>query len=304
MKKAIVTGGAGFIGSNLVDQLLEEDYEVTCIDNASAENNERFYWNKKATNLHLDICEYDSLLGAFKQAGSSVVFHLAAEARIQPSIKDPRKTCQTNVIGTCNVLQASREAGIQRVIYSSTSSAYGSNNTPPYRETDPRDCKTPYSISKVAGEDLCRAYFELYGLETVTFRYFNVYGDRQPLKGEYAPVIGLFMRQRKDGEPMTVIGNGSQTRDFTHVDDVVQANIVASNPALSETAFGEVFNIGTGQSYSIIELAQRIGGEVCFLPERLGESDASLADISKAKRLLGWTPSKSLKEYLSNVDFR
>lgn len=121
----------------------------------------------KATNLHLDICEYDGLLEAFKQSGSSVVCHLAEEARIQPSIKDTRKTCQTNFIGTCNVLQASREAGVRRVIYSSTSSAYGSNNTPPYRETDPRDCKTPYSISKVAGEGLCRAYFELYGLETV-----------------------------------------------------------------------------------------------------------------------------------------
>ena len=302
MKKVLVTGGAGFIGSSLVDELLKKNYEVVCIDNCSAKNNENFYWNDNATNFYIDICKYDSLLEVLKEEAPTVVFHLAAEARIQPSIKDPRKTCHTNFIGTCNVLQASRESGVQRVVYSSTSSVYGTNNTPPYKETSPRDCRTPYAVSKAAGEDLCGVYFELYGLETVTFRYFNVYGDRQPLKGEYAPVIGLFIRQRKSGQSMTIIGDGSQTRDFTHIDDVVQANIAASEP-LPPTAFGEVFNIGSGRSYSILELTKEIGGNVSHLPKRLGEADVSLADISKAKEILGWEPRETLEKYLSNIDF-
>jgi len=303
MKKVLITGGAGFIGSNLVDYLRDEhNYEVCVVDNLSAESNEEFYTREDVTNYQTSITNYKDFLRVCWKEAPECIFHLAAEARIQPSIHDPRKTCETNFLGTCNVLQAARETGIKRVIYSSTSSAYGSKNTTPYKESDPKDCLNPYAVSKTRGEELCEAYFNLYGLETITLRYFNVYGPRQPVRGEYAPVIGLFVRQRKNGEPMTIIGDGTQSRDFTHVKDVVKANFLASQTD-NHWAYGEIFNIGTGKDYSILELVEMIGGETKYLPERLGESKISVADISRAKKILDWKPTESLEEYISNIDF-
>tara|TARA_Y100001973_G_C5209212_1_gene344187 strand:- start:25292 stop:26203 length:912 start_codon:yes stop_codon:yes gene_type:complete len=303
MKKVLVTGGAGFIGSNLVDSLKDDyNYEVCVVDDLSAESNEQFHIREDVSNHQTSITNYEDFLKICEKETPECIFHLAAEARIQPSIHDPRKTCETNFLGTCNVLQAAKETGVKRVIYSSTSSAYGSSNTAPYKETDPKDCLNPYAVSKTGGEELCKAYFDLYGLETITFRYFNVYGPRQPLKGEYAPVIGLFLRQKKAGEPLTIIGDGTQSRDFTHVNDVVKANFLASLTD-NHWAFGEIFNIGTGKNYSILELAKMVGGETINLPERLGESKISIADISKARKLLNWEPIESLEEYISNIDF-
>jgi UDP-glucose 4-epimerase len=253
--KFLVTGGAGFIGSNIVDKLLDMNHEVVVIDNESSEYNKKFYWNDNADNYKLDIIDYRNTRTLYD--GVDVVFHLAAESRIQPAIENPILAVMTNSVGTCTVLQCAREAGVKRVIYSSTSSAYG-KNTPPCVEDMREDCLNPYSVSKVAGEKLCKMYYELYGLETITFRYFNVYGERQPLRGHYAPVVGLFLRQVESGEPLTIVGDGEQRRDFTYVSDVVNVNIMSAISNLESTAFGQVYNVGTGKNYSINEIANMI----------------------------------------------
>lgn len=293
----LVTGGAGFIGSNIVDRLIEQGNEVTVIDNESSDAHEQFYWNQNATNYKYDICDYEAIRHLFTDI--DVVFHLAAESRIQPAIHNPIYATTVNTVGTCNVLQASREANVRRVVYSSTSAAYGLSNNPPLREDMPRDCLNPYSISKCAGEDLCKMYTDLYGLETVAFRYFNVYGNRQPLKGQYAPVIGLFLRQKQEGTPMTIIGTGEQRRDFTHVNDVVEANLLAAN-LKNKRVVGQLFNIGTGINHSILDLVEMIGGDRAFLPPRPAEAMVSLADNSKAKQLLKWNPQICLKKWIEN----
>mgnify|MGYP003134848791 FL=1 len=295
MSRAIVTGGAGFIGSNLVDSILPLYKEVIVIDNESSDANEQFYWNDKCTNHKLDICDYEKIRPIFE--GVEVVFHLAAEARIQPTVKNPILAAKTNVVGTCTVLQCAREANVKRVIYSSTSSGYGLINEAPLKEDMPDDCLNPYSVTKVGGEKLCKMYTDLFGLETVSFRYFNVYGERQPIKGQYAPVIGIFIRQRDNGESMTIVGDGEQRRDFTHVSDVVTANVLASIIENKEIV-GKVLNIGTGTNHSILEIAKLIGDDYKFIEPRLGEAKITLADTTRAKKLLGWIPSVKLEDWL------
>ena len=295
MSRAIVTGGAGFIGSNLVDSILPLYDEVIVIDNESSDANEQFYWNDKCTNYKFDICDYESIRPLFNNV--EVVFHLAAEARIQPAVKNPILATKTNVVGTCTVLQCAREANVKRVIYSSTSSGYGLKNDVPLNEEMPDDCLNPYSVTKVSGEKLCKMYTDLFGLETVTFRYFNVYGERQPIKGQYAPVIGIFIRQRDSGESMTIVGDGKQKRDFTHVSDVVTANVLASVLENKE-AVGKVLNIGTGINHSILEIAKLIGDNYTFIESRLGEAQETLANTDRAKEMLGWTPSVKLEDWL------
>jgi UDP-glucose 4-epimerase len=300
--KVVVTGGAGFIGSNLVDRLVNDGHDVIVIDNESTDAHENFYYNDKAHYYPWDIGAvgpgYDLIETLFK--GVDYVFHLAAEARIQPTIEDPVLAVKTNVLGTCNVLQASRKNGVKRVIYSSTSSAYGLANSIPNKEDMPKDCLTPYSVSKTSGEELCQTYTKLFGLETVVFRYFNVYGERQPTKGQYAPVIGLFQRQHSEEKPMTIVGDGFQRRDFTHVSDVVEANILAAETDKSEV-FGEIINIGFGASYNIHDIVKFIGGEdaeFIHIPERPGESRETLSDCSKARSLLQWEPMVKLEEWI------
>jgi len=293
--KAIVTGGAGFIGSHIVDRLLGDGHEVIVIDNESATSNEQFHWNNKSQNHKLDITEYDQIRPLFE--GVDVVFHLAAESRIQPAIHNPLHAAKVNFLGTCTVLQCAREAEVERVIYSSTSSGYGLKNKPPLREDMSNDCLNPYSVTKCGGEDLCNMYYNLYGLKTINLRYLNVYGNRQPLRGEYAPVVGLFLRQAAANSPMTIVGDGSQTRDFTSVLDVVEANMLATRVDIPE-AFGEVYNIGTGKRYSIIDVARMIGTEWIHIDGRPGEATDSLADISKSRRVLGYNPTSSLKQWI------
>jgi len=297
MAKYLVTGGAGFIGSHLVEQLLENGHQVVVVDDESADCNEEFFWNDRAENHKVDITDYESLAPLFE--GVKGVFHFAAEARIQPAIENPSRAASVNVLGTCNVLQAARTHGVERVIYSGTSSAYGLKNTPPLREDMPNDCLNPYSVTKVAGEELCKMYTRLFGLNTVILRYFNVYGERQPLKGQYAPVVGIFQRQVANGEAMTVVGDGEQRRDFTYVKDVANANFLAMTSENSEI-FGETFNVGTGTNMSVLELAELIGNEVVHIPERLGEARATLADIGKIRSMLGWEPTISIQEWLTN----
>ena len=295
-KKYLVTGGAGFIGSNLVDKLLEDNHHVIVIDNESAECHENFYWNNNAENHILDICNFDSINDLFKEVDT--VFHIAAEARIQPSLINPLKTIHTNVLGTANVLQACKENKVRRVIYSSTSSAYGRVNSVPFKENMKNDCLTPYSLSKVTGEELCTMYYKLFSLETVILRYFNVYGERQPTKGQYAPIIGLFQTQINNSKKMTIVGDGTQRRDFTHISDVVSANILASK-CENEKILGSLINIGTGINYSIMEIANMIGEQNYeFIPARVGELKETLSDITKAKNMLEWQPKVCLKEWI------
>ena len=293
--KSLVTGGAGFIGSNLVDTLIELGHEVIVIDNESAESNGQFYWNDKAQNYKYDICDYEKTRPLYE--GVDYVFHLAAEARIQPAILNPIKAINTNCVGTCTVLQCAREAGVKKVIYSSTSSGYGFNE-PPNHENQPDDCLNPYSVSKVAGEKLCKMYNDLFGLKTVIFRYFNVYGERSPIKGQYAPVIGIFLRQRKDGQPLTIVGDGEQRRDFTHVSDVVQANILAATKDIDDEFYGELYNVGNGINYSINEIANSISENQINIPARIGESRTTLANNGKLRTIFGWRPQANLMDWI------
>lgn len=294
MSKVLVTGGAGFIGSNLVDRLIELGHTVISIDNESATSNLQFYWNNKAENYKADITDFESICGFFE--GVDYVFHTAAEARIQPSIENPFLTISTNIIGTVNVLQASRLAGVKRFIYSMTSSVYGNSNQIPLVETQASDCLTPYSVSKYTGEQLCRLYSNLYKLETASLRYFNVYGKREPTKGHYAPVVSKFITQHKAGDFLTIIGDGEQRRDFTHIDDVIDANILAMT--CKKELYGEIFNIGAGRNFSINELAQMISTKYQYLPARPGEARETLANNTKAKEMLGWVPTRKLEDFI------
>lgn len=295
--KSLVTGGAGFIGSNLVDALIKLGHEVIVIDNESAESNEEFYWNSQAKNYKYNICDYKNTRPLYD--GVDYVFHLASEARIQLAILNPIESVYNNCVGTVTVLQCAREAGVKKVVYSSTSSAYG-KNVPPCVEDMKEDCLNPYSISKVSGEKLCTIYNNLYGLGTIIFRYFNVYGERQPLKGHYAPVVGLFLRQKKNKEPLTIIGDGEQRRDFTHVSDVVQANILAATVDVDDKFYGQLYNVGCGKNYSINEIANAISDNQINIPPRIGESRITLANNSKLKDVFGWEPKVNLMDWIEN----
>jgi UDP-glucose 4-epimerase len=296
--KSIVTGGAGFIGSHLVDKLLELNHDVICIDNESSQSNEEFRWNDGADNYKLDICNYQHIAPLFYNV--DYVFHMAAESRIEPSIKNPLNTNKVNILGTTNILQAAREHGVQKVLYSSTSAAYGRNKIP-HQESMYEDCLNPYSVSKVCGEKICRMYTELFKLKTVIFRYFNVYGPRQPKRGQYAPVIGIFLRQKESLEPLTIVGDGSQRRDFIHVQDVINANICAAEHNITNDLYGTVFNVGSGQNYSILEIANMISDKHRFLEPRKGEMKETLADISKIQQYLPWQPTVDLEDYIKSI---
>ena len=296
MMKSLVTGGAGFIGSNLVDRLLKLGHEVVVIDNEYSDVHEQFYWNDKAQNYKYDIRDYENTRQLYD--GVDYVFHIAAEARIQPAILNPIEAVSINSVGTCTVLQCAREAGVKRVVYSSTSSGYGMNQSPNV-ETQSDDCLNPYSVSKVNGEKLCKMYTSLYGLPTILFRYFNVYGERQPLKGQYAPVVGIFLRQRAVGEPLTIVGDGNQRRDFTHVRDVVQANILAAIKEVDSDAFGQVYNVGTGNNYSVNQIARMISDNTINIAPRPGESRVTLANNQKLRRTFGWEPTVKLEDWIN-----
>jgi UDP-glucose 4-epimerase len=293
--KSLVTGGAGFIGSNLVDKLLELGHEVIVIDNEYSDAHDQFYWRQVSKNYTYDIRDYENTRPLYD--GVDYVFHLAAEARIQPAILNPIEAVSINAVGTCTVLQCAREAGVKRVVYSSTSSAYG-RNEPANVETQVDDCLNPYSVSKVSGEKLCKMYTELYGLPTIIFRYFNVYGERQPLRGQYAPVVGIFLRQRANGEPLTIIGDGNQRRDFTYVGDVVNANILAATTEVDSDAFGQVYNVGTGINYSINQIARMISNNTINIVPRPGETRLSLANNQKMKRTFNWQPQVKLEDWI------
>ena len=293
--KSLVTGGAGFIGSNLVDALLDMGHEVVVIDNEYSDAHDHLYWNDDADNHKYDIRDYENTRPLYD--GVDYVFHLAAEARIQPAILNPIGAISINSVGTCTVLQCAREAKVKKLMYSSTSAAYGMNSQPNV-ETQPDDCLNPYSVSKVNGEKLCKMYTDLFGLDTVIFRYFNVYGERQPVRGQYAPVIGIFLRQLASGELLTIVGDGQQRRDFTYVKDIVNANIMAAISNADKEAYGQVYNVGSGINYSINEVASMISKDVKHISPRVGEARISLANVDKIYETFAWKPQQDLEEWI------
>jgi len=287
MKKALVTGGAGFIGSNLVDKLIDNGIEVIIVDDLSTGNKDNI--NPKATFYEISLLDLDE--NSFKGKDIDVVFHLAALARVQPSIEDPISFNKINVEGTLKLLFACYKAGVKRVVYSASSSCYGNATTFPTTEIHSTNPLSPYGLQKYIGEQYCKMFSEVYGLDTVALRYFNVYGERMNLEGAYCLVMGIFAKQMLENKSLSITNDGNQRRDFTYVQDVVDANILAATH--KEKLNGEAFNIGKGKNYSINEVADMLGGDKIYGETRL-EPFETLADNTKAKKILGWNPKGNL----------
>jgi len=296
-EKVVVTGGAGFIGSNLAAQLLSEGFEVHIVDTLIGGKKERV---PNEAHLHkVDIRSKEELLPIFD--GAQYVFHLAALPRVQYSIEFPEETSSVNVLGTLSVLEAARAMSVKKVVYSASSSAYGDQEKLPLTEDMEARPKSPYGLQKRIGEEYCAVWSEVYGLPTVSLRYFNVYGPGQSDDGAYALVIAKFLKSRREGKQLTITGNGEQTRDFTHVRDVVSANILAARS--EKVGKGEIINIGAGANQSIKYIAELIGGEVEYIDARL-EPKNTLADNSRAQDLLGWVPTISIEEGILDLKTR
>ena len=295
MKTSLVTGGAGFIGSHIVDRLLELGHKVIVIDNESSEGHDIYHWNDRAQNHKVDIRNYEEILPLFK--GVNYVFHLAAKASVQMSVDDPLPTISTQVMGTANVLEAARQNGVEKFMYSSTSACYGNNNPIPNIETMREDPLNAYAIGKLSGEQLVRAYYHLYGMKTVSFRYTNIYGERARHVGTYAPAVSKFLKMRSEGNALTIFGDGLQRRDFLHVSDVVDANTLMTHSELDE--WGETYNLGYGKNWSIQELADLICEEQVHLPPREGEMRETLADISKITSHCNWKPKVNVVDWIN-----
>lgn len=300
--KTLVTGGAGFIGSHLVDRLLELGHDVVVIDDFSSgkpENLKHQDKNRRLNVIKADIC------GDINKyfAGVDVVFHVAAVPRVQYSIKFPEITNKVNVAGTVNVLEASRKAGVKKIVYSASSSAYGDQDTLPLVETMLPNPMSPYAVQKLVGEYYCRLYWLIHKIPTFSLRYFNVYGPRQDPSGGYACLIPRTIMLVSEGKSPVIYGDGEQTRDFTYVKDVVEANIAAMN-CTNEKAFGEVFNIGAGKNFSVNHVCKAIIGSKkisSIHQDPVVEPHDTLADISKAKKLLGWTPAHSFERAIKDT---
>ncbi|TQE83999.1 SDR family oxidoreductase [Leptospira noguchii] len=300
--KALVTGGAGFIGSHLVDLLLENQFEVTVLDNFST---------GRALNLDhvkgkIDLVECDiSVQGDWIKKFQSVdyVFHLAALADIVPSIQNPEGYFQSNVTGTLNVLQASRHYGVKRFVYAASSSCYGIPEVYPTPETSPILPQYPYALTKRMGEELVIHWAQVYKFPALSLRFFNVYGPRSRTSGTYGAVFGVFLAQKLAEKPFTVVGDGKQTRDFTYVRDVVEAVFAAAQ----SDKVGEIYNVGSGATISVNRIVELLKGEVTYIPKRPGEPDSTFADITKIKKDLKWSPKISIEtgigELLKNINY-
>ena len=296
MAKILISGGAGFIGSHLVDAMVEKGHEVFVIDNLSTGKKENI--NPKAKFFNLDLRNFEKIKPAFE--GVDFVFHLAALPRVPLSVAKPRETNEINVTATLNALVAAKDAKVKRFIYSSSSSAYGTDNDLPLKESMTASPISPYALQKYVGELYCRIFSsDLYNLPTVSLRYFNVYGPRQVEEGSYVPIMGLFLTQKKKGLPLTITEDGEQTRDFTHVSDVVNANILAMES--TKVGKGEVINIGAGKNCTVNKIAELVGGETKYIPARPGDIRDTLADIGLAKELLGWEPKTTLEDGISQL---
>ena len=293
--KCLVTGGAGFIGSNLVDKLISKGHDVIILDNLSTGNKKNI--NELAKFHRVDITQMrrDSDFSVFE--GVDVVFHLACLARVQPSIEEPVPYHDANVNGTVNILEGCRRHNVKRFIFSSSSSVYGDvrEEDLPTSENSELNPMSPYALHKLVGEQYCKLYSELYGIETVCLRYFNVYGERQNTEGAYCLVMGVFAGQLLRGEPMTINGDGEQTRDFTYVGDVVNANVKCMDYPLEFS--GDIFNVGAGKGYSVNKVADLLGGEKIHRDPVI-EPRKTKSDYSKIQKTLDWKPTQDFEEWV------
>lgn len=296
--KALVTGGAGFIGSHLTEYLLSLGHEVVIVDDLSTgrlANLDGFQDNKGLTFHRASVCDVDAIIPAF--AGVDWVFHLAGLADLVPSIEVPLRYFAANVQGTANVLEAARAANVSRFVYAASSSSYGIPDEYPTPEAAPIDPQYPYSLTKYMGEELVLHWAQTYDLPALSLRLFNVYGPRSRTTGAYGAVFGVFLTQKLHGRPLTVVGDGTQTRDFTYVTDVVRAFVAAAESDLR----GEAMNVGSGNHYSVNRLVELLGGETVAIPKRPGEPDTTFGDTTKIRRLLGWAPTVSLEEGVARM---
>ena len=289
-EKVLVSGGAGFIGSHLTEALLAKGYHVTVIDNLACGRKENLPAHKNLTFINRDICEPNSLRSCFH--GIDWVFHLAGIADIVPSIENPSAYFKANVEGTLNMLELAHKTGVKRFIYAASSSSYGVPNTYPTAETAPINPQYPYALTKHMGEELVMHWEKVYKLPAVSLRLFNVYGPRSRTAGTYGAVFGVFLAQKKHGKPFTVVGDGTQTRDFTFVTDVAAAFICAAESDIS----GECLNVGSGDHYSVNKLVKLLGGKIVYIPKRPGEPDCTFADASKIHNLLKWEAKVSFED--------
>jgi len=287
MQKVIVTGGAGFIGSHVVDTLIKQGIEVIILDNLSTGKKENI--NPKATFIKCDLTKDKPL---FRDV--DVIFHLAATPQVQYSMENP--TDNNNIDSLINILELSKKSGVKRFIFSSSSSVYGNPNYVPINENHPTNPLSPYALHKLVGEQYCKLYSEVYDLDTVCLRYFNAYGDRMPNKGAYRSVISIFKEQHSKKQPLNIVNDGEQRRDYVHVNDIVNANILCANS--TKKLNGDIFNVGTGKSYSVNEVADMFGGEKQYGEKRI-EPKNSIAENAKIVLDLNWEPKNKLETWIS-----
>ncbi|MDD4506687.1 MAG: SDR family oxidoreductase [Sulfurospirillaceae bacterium] len=301
--KAIVTGGAGFIGSHMVDLLVSKKYDVMVIDNLANGRLDNIAHHKgKITFVQVDIGDYSVNLDTYFE-DVDYVFHYAALADIVPSINNPLTYHQANVDGTIRVLEAAKKSkNLKKFVYAASSSCYGIPEIYPTPETSPIKPEYPYAHTKTVGEQYVMHWGQVYNMPVLSMRFFNVYGVRHRTSGTYGAVFGVFLAQLLNYKPLTIVGDGTQTRDFTYVTDIVDACYIASQSAL----VNEIFNVGSDNTYSINYLVDLLGGERLYIPKRPGEPDCTYADISKIKKVLGWTPKVSfetgVKIMLDNIE--
>ncbi len=303
-KKCLITGGAGFIGSHLAERLLSDGHDVIVIDNCSTGRIENLRHLNESMKLHVfegDIQDIDRIESAFQNV--DWVFHLAALAEIVPSIETPMAYHNSNINGTISVLEASRRHGVERFVYAASSSCYGIPDVYPTPEDAQMRPQYPYAFTKMVGEQYVMHWERVYGLPAISLRMFNIYGPRSRTKGTYGAVFGVFLAQKLAGKPFTVIGDGTQTRDFTFVTDAVDAFVASAASELR----GEIMNIGSGNTYSINRLVELLDGEVTYIPKRPGEPDCTFADTTRIKEELNWSANVSLEEgvqvMLENIEY-